>query len=87
LKFQKRRKIGIKEAPEEKIGCLHNRPFASLKVFPRRLVIKDGEHIEIYDTGDHRISGIAQAQGADQTLTFTSQDGLVRVKDLPKVAQ
>jgi hypothetical protein len=56
-------------------------------VFPRRLVIKDGEHIEIYDTGNHRISGVAQAQSADQTLTFTSQDGLVRVKDLPKVTQ
>jgi hypothetical protein len=35
-------------------------------VFPRRLVIKDGEHIEIYDTGNHRISGVAQAQSADQ---------------------
>jgi hypothetical protein len=56
-------------------------------VFPGRLVIKDGEQIEIYDTGNHRISGVAQAQSADQTLTFTSQDGLVRVKDLPKVAQ
>jgi len=56
-------------------------------VFPRRLVIKHGEHIEIYDTGNHRISGVAQAQSVDQTLTFTSQDGLVRVKDLPKVAQ
>jgi hypothetical protein len=56
-------------------------------VFPGRLVIRDGEHIEIYDTGNHRISGVAQAQGADQTLTFTSQNGLVRVKDLPKVGQ
>jgi hypothetical protein len=54
-------------------------------VFPRRLVIKEGEHVEIYDTGNHRIFGVAQAQSADQTLTFTSQDGLVRVKDLPKV--
>jgi hypothetical protein len=54
-------------------------------VFPRRLVIKDGERVEIYDTGNHRIFGVAQAQSADQTLTFTSQDGLVRVKDLPKV--
>jgi hypothetical protein len=66
------------------VGAQNNLSYA---VFPRRLVIKDGEHIEIYDTGDHRISGIAQAQSADQTLTFTSQDGLVRVKDLPKVAQ
>jgi hypothetical protein len=56
-------------------------------VFPRRLAIKDGDHVEIYDTGNHRIFGVAQAQSADQTLTFTSQDGLVRVKDLPKVRE
>jgi hypothetical protein len=56
-------------------------------VFPesRRLAIKDGERVRIYDTGNHRIFGVAQAQSTDQTLTFTSQDGLVRVKDLPKV--
>jgi hypothetical protein len=54
-------------------------------VFPRRLGINDGGHVEIYDTGNHQIFGVAQAQSADQTLTFTSQDGLVRVKDLPKV--
>jgi hypothetical protein len=56
-------------------------------VFPRRLVINDGGRVEIYDTGNHRISGVAQAQSADQTLTFTSQDGLVRVRDLPKVRE
>jgi hypothetical protein len=55
-------------------------------VFPRRLVIKEGDRVEIYDTGNHRIFGVAQAQSSDQTLTFTSQDGLVRVNDLPKVA-
>jgi len=54
-------------------------------VFPGRLVIKDRGHVEIYDTGDHRISGVAQAQSADQTLTFTSQNGLVRVMDLPRM--
>ena len=56
-------------------------------VFPRRLAIKDGGHAEIYDIGNHRIFGVAQAQSADRTLTFTSQEGLVRVKDLPKVAE
>ncbi len=56
-------------------------------VFPRRLAIKDGGHVEIYDIGNHRIFGVAQAQSADRTLTFTSQEGLVRVKDLPKVAE
>src|SRR6202022_4283754 len=55
-------------------------------VFPRRLAIKDGAHVEVYDTGNHQIFGVAQAQSADQTLTFTSQDGLVRVRDLPKGA-
>jgi hypothetical protein len=56
-------------------------------VFPgtRRLAIKDGGHIDIYDTGNHRIFGVAQAQSTDRTLTFTSQDGLVRVSDLPKI--
>jgi hypothetical protein len=56
-------------------------------VFPgkRRLVIDDGGNIQTYDTGEHRIYGIAQAQSTGQTLTFTSQDGLVRVADLPKV--
>jgi hypothetical protein len=56
-------------------------------VFPRRLAIKEGDRVEIYDTGNHRIFGVAQAQSSDQTLTFTSQDGLVRVNDLPKVAR
>jgi hypothetical protein len=41
---------------------------------------------EIYDTGNRRILGVVQAQCSDQTLTFTSQDGLVRVAVLPKVA-
>jgi hypothetical protein len=56
-------------------------------VFPRRLAIKDGDRVEVYDTGNHRIFGVAQAQSADQTLTFTSQNGLVRVRDLPKVRE
>jgi hypothetical protein len=56
-------------------------------VFPgaRRLAVNDNSRIEIYDTGNHRIFGVAQAQSTDQTLTFTSQDGLVRVRDLLKV--
>jgi hypothetical protein len=57
-------------------------------VFPdtRRLVIDDHGTISVHDTGSHRIFGIAQAQSSEQTLSFTSQDGLVRVTDLPKVA-
>jgi hypothetical protein len=57
-------------------------------VFPetRRLVIDDKGTVSVYDTGHHRIFGVAQAQSGDRTLSFTSQDGLVRVADLPKVA-
>jgi hypothetical protein len=55
-------------------------------VFPRRLAIKEGDRVEIHDTGNRRFFGVAQTQSSDQTLTFRSQDGLVRVKDLPKVA-
>jgi hypothetical protein len=55
-------------------------------VFPGRLAINDGKQVEVYDTGHHQIFGVAQTQSSDQTLTFTSQDGLVRVKDLPKLS-
>jgi hypothetical protein len=57
-------------------------------VFPetRRLVIDDGGIVSVYDTGNHRIFGVAQAQSTDQTLSFKSQDGLVRITDLPRVA-
>jgi hypothetical protein len=57
-------------------------------VFPetRRLVIDDRGTVSVYDTGHHRIFGVAQAQSGDRTLSFTSQDGLVRVADLPRVA-
>jgi hypothetical protein len=56
-------------------------------VFPdaRRLVIDDRGTISIHDTGHHKIFGVADPKQR-QALTFTSQDGLVRVADLPKVA-
>jgi len=56
-------------------------------VFPetRRLAIQDGQEVALYDTGDHRIFGVAQAQSHDQTLTFTSQTGLVRINELQKI--
>jgi hypothetical protein len=56
-------------------------------VFPemKRLAIQDGQQVTVYNTGDHRIFGIAQAQSHEQTLTFSSQSGLVRVSEFPKV--
>ncbi len=49
----------------------------------RRLAIDVGGRVTVYDTGDHRIGGFGQAQSGGQSLTFTSQHGLVRVADLP----
>lgn len=56
-------------------------------VFPstHRLAIEDGGKVSTYDTGDHRISGVGQAQGGGATITFTSQHGTVRVADLRKL--
>lgn len=52
----------------------------------RRLAIRQGGQTRVYDTGDHLIGGFSQQQGGDQSLTFTSQFGLVRVADLPLAA-
>jgi hypothetical protein len=49
---------------------------------PRRLAIQKGGQVRVYDTGEHRISGFSQEQAGDQSLTFISQHGLVRVADL-----
>ncbi len=53
-------------------------------VFParQRLVVEKGGHVTVYETGDHLISGVSQQQGGDQSLTFTSQHGIVRLSDL-----
>jgi hypothetical protein len=52
----------------------------------RRLAIDVNGQISVYDTGDHWISGFSQQQGGDQSLTFTSQYGLVRLDTLPLVS-
>jgi hypothetical protein len=55
-------------------------------VFPlkRRLVIDDHGQTTTYDTGNHQISGVSQAQSTDSTLTFVSKHGVVRVSDLAR---
>ena len=56
-------------------------------VFPaaHRLAIEKSGRVTLYDTGNHVISGVSQQQSGDQSLTFTSQRGLVRLTDLPVV--
>lgn len=60
----------------------------SYAYFPstRRLAIRRGGVISVYDTGNHSISGVSQQQSGDQSLTFTSNYGLVRLADLTPVA-
>ncbi|MGA3340900.1 MAG: SHOCT domain-containing protein, partial [Methylocella sp.] len=65
-------------------GAQNNLDYAC---FPdqRRLAIRLGGEVSVYDTGEHRITGFSQQQSGDQSLIFTSQFGLVRVADLPLV--
>jgi hypothetical protein len=52
----------------------------------RRLALKMGERVVIYDTGEHDITGISQQQSGNATLTFTSQRGLLRLDELRVVS-
>ncbi len=51
----------------------------------RRLAIDLHGQVRVYDTGNHLVSGFSQQQSGDQSLTFTSQFGPIRVADLPEV--
>ncbi|RJS93740.1 SHOCT domain-containing protein [Salinisphaera sp. Q1T1-3] len=51
----------------------------------RRLVVQRAGAITVYDTGDHRITGISQSQqGRHQSVIFTSQYGEVPLGTLPR---
>ncbi|PWW03665.1 putative oligomerization/nucleic acid binding protein [Hoeflea marina] len=52
----------------------------------RRMAIDTGDGVvRVYDTGEHHIGGFSQQQGGDQSLSFTSQHGPVRVSELRQV--
>ena len=53
----------------------------------RSLAVAIGDHVTIYDTADHVISGVSQQQSGDASLSFVSQRGLVRVADLRVVSR
>ena len=56
-------------------------------VFPdkKRLLIERDGQVTTYDSGDHRIGGVSQGDGASKTLTFSSQDGDVDLGTLKKL--
>lgn len=53
----------------------------------RRLAIRKGGHVTLYDTADHAIGGVSQQQGGSTDLAFTSQHGTVRLSDLAEIGQ
>ena len=50
-----------------------------------RLAIQRDGKTTVYDSGDHRISGVQQAQGGGQHLSFASQNGTVDLDSLKQV--
>ena len=48
----------------------------------RRLLVDAGDGVKAYDTGEHQITGIQQAQGDRSRLVFTSQRGPVATNAL-----
>jgi len=53
----------------------------------KRLAVDSGDgNVRVYDTGDHRISGVQQHQsGSIRTVSFTSQHGVVDLEKLKRV--
>ena len=48
-----------------------------------RVAVEQAGHVTLYDSGEHRITGVSQSQSGTQELLFTSQSGTVRASDLP----
>lgn len=52
----------------------------------RRLAVKTGGQVWVYDTLDHQIGGFSQQQGSGGSILFTSQYGTVNLSTLPVVS-
>jgi hypothetical protein len=52
---------------------------------PRRLAVRRGSTVTVYDTGDHAISGVQQQQGSRGSKEFSSQFGTFTVDSLTVV--
>lgn len=53
----------------------------------RRLAVKTGGEVWLYDTLDHQIGGFSQQQGYGGSITFGSQYGTVILNQLPVVSR
>jgi len=52
----------------------------------RRLAVKTGGQVWVYDTQDHQIGGFSQQQSGGGSILFTSQYGTVNLSTLPLVS-
>ena len=53
----------------------------------RRLAVKTGGEVWVYDTLDHQIGGFSQQQGMGGSITFSSQYGTVDLSRLPVITR
>ncbi len=53
----------------------------------RRVAVEQAGQVALYDSGEHRISGVSQQQSGTQDLAFHSQLGTVRTRDLARVGE
>lgn len=53
----------------------------------RRLAIKTGGEVWVYDTQDHQIGGFSQQQGSGGSILLSSQYGTVDISRLPVVSR
>ncbi len=51
----------------------------------QRLAIQQDGAITVYDSGEHRISGVSQQQGGHRSLAFASQLGTVDLDRLTRL--
>ena len=70
--------------PPNATGSQNQMVYAYFSV-PRRLAVKTGSSVWVYDTQDHQIGGFSQQQGGSGNITFTSQFGTVNLSSLPIV--
>ncbi|MDX1927958.1 MAG: SHOCT domain-containing protein [Pirellulaceae bacterium] len=54
---------------------------------PRRLAVKTGSSVWVYDTLNHQIGGFAQQQGSNGGISFSSQFGTIDLSSLPVVSR
>ena len=65
-------------------GSQNGMRYAFFPAKARLLVEQDGT-LTSYDSGNHRIQGVAQQDSHTRSVTFTSQDGIVDLDQLRKV--